>query len=68
MKLLRKQHYIYTITSKGKEYTVVTTRNIIQQKYMFELVHEVKIKYEDIEVKKIPQSRYDSSYLTHIFI
>lgn len=68
MKLLRKQHYIYTMKYKGKTYTFVTSRTLPEQKIWFDKVYGGQSRYEDIDYKKIPQSRYDSSYLTHVFI
>lgn len=68
MKLLRKQHYIYTIRYGGKTYTFTTSRTLPQQKLWFDKVHGAVSLYDNITYTKIPQSRYDSSYLTHVFI
>lgn len=68
MKLLRKQQFIYTVKYANKIYTFVTNRNLIQQKIWFDKIHDAQCRYDNISYVKIPQSRYDSTYLTHLFI
>lgn len=68
MKLLRKQHYIYTIVSGGKKHTFVTSRTFIEQKKWFDKVYGKQCRYDNISYVKISQSRYDEAYLTHLFI
>jgi len=68
MKLLRKQRFIYTIKYANHIYTYVSDRNLIQQKVWFDKVHKAQCRYDNISYVKIPQSRYEDSYVKYMFI